>query len=128
METTNVNLAELIDTSPPNFAIQDALTKCYQHVTYHNEIVASISGGSDSDVLLDLIIRCGGKDKTTFVFFNTGLEYEATKKQIKFLEEKYGIEIKILPPHQAYSAVYAGVRFAVLEQAGQRLCRAFATA
>lgn len=95
---SKVNLTELIDTSPPNFVIQDALSKCYQHVTWHNKIVAAVSGGWDSDILADLIIRCGGKDKTTFVFFNTGLEYDATKKQIKRLEEKYGIEIKILPP------------------------------
>lgn len=97
MEAT-VDLTELIETSPPNFAIQDALTKAYQHVTYHSKIVAAISGGSDSDVLLDLIVRCGGKEKTTFVFFNTGLEYDATKKQIKRLEEKYGIQIQVLPP------------------------------
>ena len=60
--------------------------------------MAAVSGGWDSDDMTDLIIRCGGKDKTTFVFFNTGLEYDATKRQIKHLEEKYGIEIKILPP------------------------------
>ena len=93
----NANYDALIDTAP-NFACQDAFIKAYQHIKYHNKIVTSISGGSDSDVLLDLIIRCGGKDKTTFVFFNTGLEYEATKKQIKFLEEKYGIEINVLQP------------------------------
>jgi 3'-phosphoadenosine 5'-phosphosulfate sulfotransferase (PAPS reductase)/FAD synthetase len=45
-----------------------------------------------------MVIRCGGKEKSTFVFFNTGLEYDSTKRQIKHLEEKYGIEIQILPP------------------------------
>lgn len=50
-------------------------------------------GGADSDVMLDMIIRCGGKKKTTFVFFDTGLEYAATKEHIEYLEEKYQIEV-----------------------------------
>lgn len=93
-----MRFAELLDSAPNNLAIADALGKCYQHVNTHEKILVSVSGGSDSDVMMDLIIRCGGKDKTTFVFFNTGLEYEATKKQIQFLNEKYGVEIQIVPP------------------------------
>lgn len=91
-------MQELIENSPPNFVIQDAITKCFTEVKHHDSILASVSGGSDSDVMMDLIIRCGGKDKTKFVFFNTGLEYEATKNQIKYLNEKYGIEIEVVPP------------------------------
>lgn len=97
MEPT-VNIGALIDASPPNFAIQDSLTKCYQFVTYHERIMAALSGGWDSDIMADLILRCGGKEKTEFVFFNTGLEYEATKRQLRFLEEKYGIKIREVPP------------------------------
>lgn len=50
-------------------------------------------GGADSDIMLDMIIRCGGKDNTTFVFFDTGLEYAATKEHLGYLEDKYGIKI-----------------------------------
>jgi 3'-phosphoadenosine 5'-phosphosulfate sulfotransferase (PAPS reductase)/FAD synthetase len=60
--------------------------------------MASISGGSDSDVMMDVLVRCGGKEKTHFIFFNTGLEYEATKKQLDFLREKYEVEIEVVPP------------------------------
>ena len=42
---------------------------------------------------MDLIIRVGGKEKTTFVFFDTGLEYSATKEHLDFLERKYDVEI-----------------------------------
>lgn len=94
----DIKMTDLLDAAPDNFAIQDALGKCLQHVTHHENIMAAISGGWDSDILADMIIRCGGKEKTTFVFFNTGLEYKATKKQIQFLREKYGIEIKEIPP------------------------------
>lgn len=93
-----IKFTDLLAGAPPNLAIQDALGKCYQHINEHDNIVAAISGGWDSDDMTDLIIRCGGKDKTTFVFFNTGLEYDATKRQLRYLEEKYGIEIQILPP------------------------------
>lgn len=93
-----IKMIDLLNDAPNNFTIQDALGKCLQQVRNHEKIMVSISGGADSDVMLDLIIRCGGKDKTTFVFHNTGLEYEATKRQLQHLEEKYGIEIQITPP------------------------------
>lgn len=93
-----VDFKELLDSAPQNLAILDALGKCRLHVNTHPKIMASVSGGSDSDVMMDLIVRCGGKDKTTFVFFNTGLEYDATKRQIQYLNEKYGVEIQVIPP------------------------------
>ena len=95
---SEIKTTELLDAAPDNLTIQDALGKCLQQVRNHEKILCSVSGGSDSDIMLDMIIRTGGKQKTTFVFFNTGLEYMATKKQIKFLQEKYGIEIKEIPP------------------------------
>lgn len=91
-------LDEVIAGCPENLAILDALTKCHTVLSDHKKVVASISGGSDSDVMMDLIIRCGGKDKTRFVFFNTGLEYEATKRQLDFLRNKYDTEIEVIPP------------------------------
>ena len=93
-----MKLDELISDCPHNLTILDALTKCYTVLSGHERVVASISGGSDSDVMMDLLIRCGGKDKTKFVFFNTGLEYEATKKQLDFLRKKYDVEIEVVPP------------------------------
>lgn len=44
-------------------------------------------------MMLDMILRCGGKEKTTFVFFDTGLEYTATKEHLDYLEAKYNIKI-----------------------------------
>lgn len=79
-------------------AILDALAKVYSVLPRHEKILVAISGGSDSDILLDLIIKCGGKEKSVFVFNGTGFEYEATKKQLALLEEKYGIEIIKVPP------------------------------
>ncbi len=56
--------------------------------------VCSISGGSDSDIMLDLIYRIDEQKKVTYVWFDTGLEYKATKDHLKYLEDRYGIEIR----------------------------------
>ena len=88
-----VDLDELIQNAPDNFVIQNALIKCAEVIDSHEKIMCSVSGGADSDVMLDMIIRCGGKEKTTFVFFDTGLEYSATKKHIQHLQERYEIDI-----------------------------------
>lgn len=63
--------------------------------------MCSVSGGYDSDIVLDLVIRCGGRAKTTFVFNDTGLEYDATKEHLMRLKERYGIQIKRLFPQKA---------------------------
>lgn len=94
----NVELFDLLEEAPHNMAIGDALVKCFHTVQTHEKIIASVSGGADSDVMLDLLIRCGAKEKTTFVFFNTGLEYEATKRQLERLEAKYDIKIERVDP------------------------------
>ena len=93
-----IKMTDLLDGAPKNFTIQDALGKCLQQVRNHEKILVSVSGGADSDIMMDLFIRCGGRDKVTFVFHNTGLEYEATKRQLRFLEEKYGVKTEMSQP------------------------------
>ena len=63
--------------------------------TRYPEIMVSISGGADSDIMLDMIERIGYPlSNVHYVFFDTGLEFQATKDHLKYLEEKYGIEIE----------------------------------
>lgn len=59
----------------------------------YRNIMCSVSGGSDSDVMLDICFRADPDKKVSYVWFDTGLEYQATKEHIRFLEEKYGIHI-----------------------------------
>jgi 3'-phosphoadenosine 5'-phosphosulfate sulfotransferase (PAPS reductase)/FAD synthetase len=89
----NYDIKDIIKDAPDNFVIQGALCRCYEIIESHSKIICLISGGADSDVVLDMIIRCGGAEITDFVFIDTGLEYEATRDHLKFLEEKYGIVI-----------------------------------
>ena len=70
-------------------------------IRQHPNAICSYSGGADSDILIDVIERT----RTTFdlppikyVFFNTGLEMEATKRHVKETGKKYGIEIEEVRP------------------------------
>lgn len=68
-----------------------------RHLTRHNNAICSYSGGSDSDILIDLIERTRklfGLPPVKYVFFNTGLEMRATKDHVKATAEKYGVEIE----------------------------------
>ena len=60
----------------------------------YETILCSISGGSDSDVMLDIIHRVDLNKKVKYVWFNTGLEYQATKDHLDYLEQKYNIKIE----------------------------------
>ena len=60
----------------------------------YETISCSISGGSDSDIILDICTKFDFAKKIRYVWFDTGLEYQATKDHIKELEKKYGIEIE----------------------------------
>ena len=59
----------------------------------YKSILCSVSGGSDSDIMLDLIYRVDISKKVKYIWFNTGIEYQATKDHLDYLEEKYDIEI-----------------------------------
>lgn len=81
-------------------SIADIMSKCHWTVRDHQKIMCSVSGGYDSDIVMDLMERCGGHGKTTYVWNNTGLEYDATKRHLLYLEDKYDVEITRLSPKE----------------------------
>ena len=85
-----------LDTLPKNLEIFDSFIKAKAVLgRYEPErIMVSVSGGSDSDLLLDLVHQVSEKG-SHYVFFDTGLEYQATKDHLKYLEQKYGIKIEV---------------------------------
>lgn len=78
-----------------NGTIFDGLVKGNSIINNQNydTIICSISGGSDSDLVLDICSKLDTDKKIIYVWFDTGLEYQATKDHLKYLEQKYGIEI-----------------------------------
>lgn len=62
----------------------------------HPNAVCSYSGGADSDIMIDLVERIRKSlnlPEIKYVFFNTGLEMEATKRHVRETAQKYGVEI-----------------------------------
>lgn len=88
------SLEELLDQAPEDEIILKAITTTYQKLKDYEKILCSVSGGSDSDLIIDLCQKFDDANKIEYTFFDTGLEFQATKEHIKYLEEQYGIEIK----------------------------------
>lgn len=85
--------------APAKFlAIQSIIAK---HLVQHPRAICSYSGGSDSDIMIDLIEKTRQLFELPpikYVFFNTGLEMKATKDHVKATAEKYGVDIEECRP------------------------------
>lgn len=81
---------------------------CLTNLYFHPNCICSYSGGSDSDILIDILENARkelAQDMENppvikYVFFNTGLEMQATKDHVKATEEKYGVEIMEARPRK----------------------------
>lgn len=93
-----MTVEELVQNAPDDKLIIDSLVMTHSKLQRYDKILCSISGGSDSDILLDLCQKCDDKEKIIYAFFDTGLEFVATKEHLRFLEEKYNINIRIIRP------------------------------
>ena len=82
------------------FAAADALSKADQVVNDmgYEKIAVSVSGGSDSDMVVDIITKVDRDRKCEYRYFDTGMEYGATYEHLDYLEGRYGIEIKRIQP------------------------------
>lgn len=89
-------LVALLKDCPVDSIIGDNLVRAWSKINnpLYSKIVCSVSGGSDSDVVVDICTKCDRDNKIKYVWFDTGLEYQATKDHLKKLELKYGIQIK----------------------------------
>lgn len=85
----------LLASLPHNPVIFDGFVKAHSMICTDkfNRIVCSVSGGSDSDLIVDICSRLD-KPNIEYMYYDTGLEYQATKDHLDYLEEKYGISIK----------------------------------
>lgn len=95
---------ELMKQAEPYGRICNAFAKTWDVLGRFRKPVVSISGGADSDIVLDIIHRLDEERKAVYVFFNTGLEYQATRRHLDFLEIKYDIKIERIPPVKPIAA------------------------
>lgn len=96
MDKKEIDTYALLDSAPLNKGIAESLIISKHKIDNpcYKKIVCSISGGADSDIILDLISKLDAQKKVKYIFFNTGIEYMATKEHIKFLEKKYCVTIE----------------------------------
>ena len=87
---------ELIENAPSHSIIGENLIRAWSKITRpaYDKIICTVSGGADSDVMLDIIWKCDLDNRVTYAWFDTGLEYQATKDHLEYLEKKYGIKIE----------------------------------
>ena len=79
-------------------AIKSIIAK---RLTQYPNAICSYSGGSDSDILIHLIEtvrKTFWLPPVHYVFFNTGLEMEATKRHVNETANLYGVEIAVERP------------------------------
>lgn len=99
----------MIDLPKLPLMVDDAFTKCDSVLQKHQHPMLSVSGGSDSDIMLDMVCHLGYADKCSFVFFDTGIEYKATKEHLKYLENRYSIQIERIRPKKPVPVAVRGV-------------------
>lgn len=83
-------------------SIEDMRLKSISVMDRYSDVYVSISGGSDSDIMIDLIedIKPYINSNITYLFVDTGLEYAATKEHIEDLQCKYKCKIEIIKPEK----------------------------
>lgn len=87
-------MQNIMEQTQTNFHIMDSYLKANSILSRYRNPVVSISGGSDSDIMLDIFTRLDTEKKCRYVWFDTGIEYRATKDHLKYLEQRYGIIIE----------------------------------
>lgn len=103
MKNNNQEFRSRVYTDRPAYADYDAPQKfeaiksiIARRLREHPNAICSYSGGSDSDILLHLIETVRNifhLPPVHYCFFNTGLEMAATKRHVKEMAAKYGVEI-----------------------------------
>ena len=100
----NIQFRKLLDKAPQNQNIQKTLMVMLNKLAEYRRIAVSYSGGSDSDIMLDmieLVKPCGDCGEIVYTFFDTGLEFDATLRHIAEVEQKYGFEIERIKPQKS---------------------------
>ena len=75
--------------------INNTFSKMEELLATHNSICVGVSGGSDSNIIVNMLAENFPQYlyKTHFEFNNTGLEYAATLRHIDYMRNRYGINI-----------------------------------
>jgi len=91
----NINNLEIaLKSCPNNIVIFDSFVKTDATIPNYKKVLVAVSGGSDSDIVVDLFTKLFSPNDIELVWYDSGIEYQATKDHLTFLENKYNIQIK----------------------------------
>ena len=89
------DIQKIIERAPPNLSIVNGILRAHSVLSVHLRVAVSVSGGSDSDTIMDLIELVKPDTCTiVYVFFDTGMEFAATKRHLDELESRYNVSIE----------------------------------
>lgn len=90
-----MRLEDILEQTRSSAIISDAFTKADSVLTHkgYKNIACSVSGGADSDIMIDICEKIKPHG-VRYVWFDTGIEYQATKDHLKYLEDHYDIAIE----------------------------------
>ncbi len=88
-------LFEILQNTPEGSRlIADSIVITHAKLKRYDKILCSISGGSDSDILIDLCQKFDESSKITYAFLIQDLNFEQQKEHLQYLEQKYDIHIE----------------------------------
>ncbi len=92
--------------APPNLNIQKYMMVTRNKLKEFRRIAISTSGGADSQIMTDMIELVKPPDcgEIRYIFFNGGLEYDATLRHIAETEREYGITVERIKPRKSIPA------------------------
>ncbi len=96
----------LLDTAPRYLSILRCLMLTRVKLAQHRRIAVSYSGGSDSDIVLDIVelVKPNECGDIKYVFYDTGLEWDATRRHVMDIEQRYGIQVERRRPKVSVAA------------------------
>ena len=111
---------------PKNQNIQKHMMVTRNKLREYKRIAISYSAGSDSDCVLDMVELVKPPDcgEVRYVFFDTGLEFDATLRHIAEVEQKYGITVERIKAKKSIPAACRehGIPF-ISKDVSDMLCR-----
>ncbi len=102
--------------SIPSEALQRTVPITARQILLNQNVACSVSGGSDSDDMLDIVTKLDSEHKVKYIFIDTGVEMEATKRHLDYLERKYGISIERIQPKLKVAAAVKQVGYPFLSK------------
>lgn len=89
-------LKEIIRNAPDDMEILNTILVMDDKLKHCTKALCAISGGSDSDLVLDLCAALDEERKVTYAFYDTGLEFQATKAHLQYLQDRYHVTIHMV--------------------------------